>query len=180
MSTIGIILIVIAVLAVLAIAYFAAFSPKRRAEKRLRGEREQAATRHRELASEREHHASIAEQKAEEAKVQAQRAEHDARIARDEAGLHEGRADLHDQGLADHELESGEASPNGRHTENVDRAGYDERTEGERPASMSDRGEGRFTRDGETEHTTVDRDGTPDPETTPREGERRDAPAERW
>lgn len=169
MTTIGIILIIVAVLAVLAIVYFAVLSPKRRAEKRLIAEREQAADRHRDLASERHSHASVAEQKAEEAKVKAQRAEQEADMARTEASVHEGRADLHEQGLADHELESSEASPNGHHAENIDRAGPDEQTRPmERPASLSDRDEDRSSvREGED---------TP----PPAEGERRDAPAQRW
>lgn len=169
MDTIAIVLIVIAVLAVLAILYFTVFSPKKRAEKRLRGEREQAATRHRELASERQSHASVAEQQAEEARVKAQRAEHEAELARQEATVHEGRADLHEQGLADHELEHGEASTNGHRTENIDRSGHDEETTHARPASLSDR-------DREREQSAV----PPEGETRESGEPRRDAPAERW
>jgi hypothetical protein len=164
-TAIGIILIVVAVLAVLAILYFAVFSPKKRAEKRLIAERERAAERHREVASERHSRASIAEQKAEEAKVQAQRAEQEAELARNEATVHEGRADLHDQGLADHELESSEASANGHRSENIDRAGPDETTTPmDRPANLADRDESRLARD----------------EQQAEDGERRDAPAQRW
>lgn len=107
---VAIILIVVALIVVGAVVYFAVLSPKRKAERRLIAEREQAADRHREVASERHQRASVAEQKAEEAKLEAKRAERDAEAARDDASVHEGRADMHDQGLADHELESGPGS----------------------------------------------------------------------
>ncbi len=175
MTTVGIILIIVAVLAVLAILYFAVFSPKKRAEKRLRAEREQAAEHHREVASEKHSHASVAEQKAEEARVQAQRAQQEAELARKEATVHEGRADLHEQGLADHELENAPASENGHRSENIDRAGPDEQTTPmDRPANLADRDEGRFNRDAETHTANGDGNGAIV------EGERRDAPAQRW
>jgi FtsZ-interacting cell division protein ZipA len=144
-STIAIVLIAIGVIALLAVLYFALWSPKRREEKRLRAERERAAERHRELAGERQQHASIAEQRAEEARLQATRAEQEAQMAREEATVHEGRADLHEQGLADDELET--AGPD------------EETTQLDRPDDLSDRN-GRFTREPtatETENTETRR-----------------------
>lgn len=106
MSAVAIVLIVIAALILIGVIAFA-FSPARRAEQRLRTERDEAATRHRELASDHHSRASVADQRAEEARLQAERAQHEADLARREAQAHEGRADLHDEGLADDELESG-------------------------------------------------------------------------
>ena len=48
----------------------------------------------------------IAHREAQEAKLHAQRVEQEAELARQEAGVHEGRAELHDRGLADDQLES--------------------------------------------------------------------------
>lgn len=107
MDTLTIILIAVGVIALLALIFFLVLSPKRRAERRLVEQRDQAAGHHREIASDRHQHATLAEQKAEEARLEASRAEQQAQMAREEANVHEGRADLHEQGLADHELEDG-------------------------------------------------------------------------
>jgi FtsZ-interacting cell division protein ZipA len=103
MSTLAIVLIAVGVIALLAILYFA-FSPKRREQKRLAAARNEAASRHRDIAAQRESHASVAETRAEEARLKAERAQQEAELARREASMHEQRAGLHEEGELDHEL----------------------------------------------------------------------------
>ena len=114
MSTGTIIAIVVIVLIVLAILAFVMPRMRARAEERkLDKRRGRAAEGHRELAEHRAERARMAE-------AQAQR-------ERAEAELHESRAQMHEQGLADDELE--DAPEPGR----FDRDGETERTrEGER------------------------------------------------
>lgn len=73
---------------------------RREAERRLEGEREEKAQEHRSVADNRQHQAELAEA--------------EAKRARAEADINAKRAELHEQGLADDELPSGAASPNGR------------------------------------------------------------------
>ena len=100
MSAGAIVAIVIA--AVIIIAIFAFLLPRMRArkeERRMNKARGRAAEGHREIAEERMERARLAER-------QAQR-------ERAEAELHQSRADMHERGLADDELE-GAPEPSGR------------------------------------------------------------------
>jgi Flp pilus assembly protein TadB len=147
MSALAIVLICVAV--VLVIALLAVLlSPKRRAERRLRSERNAAAEHHRAEARARAERAEVADHRAEEARLQAERAQQEARLEREHANLHEGRADLHDRGLADDELGL-----------NRDAADRDMADRGMTDGDMTDRDfadrdtgrTGRFVRDDERE-----------------------------
>jgi FtsZ-interacting cell division protein ZipA len=110
-STAAIVLIAVgAVLLIGLIAWALVLSPRRREQRRLEQARSQAADHHRERAATRHTEASVAEQRAEEARLEAVRAKQDAELAREEASVHEGRADLHEQGLADDDLSRDDAN----------------------------------------------------------------------
>ena len=70
---------------------------RKQAERELHSRRERVADEHRSAAAERESRAEMAEQKARMAEQAAQR-------ERAEAGMQQERADLHERGMADHEL----------------------------------------------------------------------------
>jgi hypothetical protein len=114
MSTGAIVAIVI--IAVVLIAIFAFALPRMRArkqERQLNRARGQAAEGHREVADERMQRARLAER-------QAQR-------ERAEAELHQSRAEMHEKGLADDELE--DAPEPGRFDRSDERAEERERTQ---------------------------------------------------
>ena len=116
MSTGTIIAIVIVVLIVLAILAFD--MPRMRArseERRLNKARTQAAEGHREAADHRLERARMAE-------AQAQR-------ERAEAELHQSRAQMHEQGLADDELEAAPEPGRFERTDETERAPEGERTQ---------------------------------------------------
>src|ERR1700753_1710149 len=101
MSTAGIVVIVVVVIVLLGLLV-ALPRMRRRAqirgrERRLDERRDQVVTGHREEAAQRERRAEVAEQKARVAEQEAQR-ERAAAQAREE------QANLHERGLADHEL----------------------------------------------------------------------------
>src|SRR4051794_25141232 len=110
MDPVVIVIIVVAVLIVLAILAMTVFNPRKRAERRLRQERQRAAEHHRSEAEQRKQRATVAEQRAEEARLHAERAAQEARLEREHASLHENRADLTERGLADDELDGDEFS----------------------------------------------------------------------
>ncbi|HEX8101758.1 MAG TPA: hypothetical protein VF533_04035 [Solirubrobacteraceae bacterium] len=94
MSTGAIIAIAAVVLIAAAVLLFVLPRMRRSAaERRLKWEREQRASEHREKAKLQQTKAELAEQ--------------EARKQRAEAEIHAKRAELHEHGLADHELESG-------------------------------------------------------------------------
>jgi FtsZ-interacting cell division protein ZipA len=102
MSTGAIIAIIVAVLIILAILAFVLPRMRRSAQVRARqreleDRRERVATEHRDTAGEREREAEAAEQRARMAQAEAER-------ERAEAQMHSERADMHERGLADHEL----------------------------------------------------------------------------
>ena len=66
---------------------------------------DRAARHHREQASTRQAEASVAAQRGEEARLKALRAKQEEQLARDEAEADERRAELHERGLADDELD---------------------------------------------------------------------------
>jgi type II secretory pathway component PulM len=90
-----VLIIVAVVLVVLVIAWLVMTrSPQARAkreERRLEAARGERAGRHREVASDRQ--------------LRAEAAEKEAQRARADAELHETKAKMHDEGVADHELE---------------------------------------------------------------------------
>src|SRR3954463_5407135 len=88
-------IIAIIVIAIIALVLFAVVMPRARAKKRereLNRQRGEVATAHRERAEDRAARADYAEQQ--------------ARRERAEADLHESRAQLHERGLADDELDT--------------------------------------------------------------------------
>ncbi len=102
MSTAVIIVIVVVVVIALIAVFVALPRMRRRAqirgrERRLDERRDQVVTSHREEAAQRERQAEVAEQRARVAEQEAQR-ERAAAQAREE------QANLHERGLADHEL----------------------------------------------------------------------------
>lgn len=100
MSTGATIAIVVGVLIVLALLI--ALVPRMRARrhaKQLEARRGELASQHREAAAEQA--------------VRAREAEAEAKRAQAEAELHQARAEQHDRGLADEELDGGEAEPAG-------------------------------------------------------------------
>jgi FtsZ-interacting cell division protein ZipA len=102
MSTGLIIAIIVAVLIILAILFFVLPRARRQAqvkarERELGQRRERVATEHRDTATEREREAEAAEQRARMAQAEAERERADAQ-------LHQERAQMHERGLADHEL----------------------------------------------------------------------------
>ncbi len=111
MSTTAIIIIVVLVLIVLAILFATVLSPKARQKRALDKERTQAAHQHREVASKRETEAELAERQATERRREAERAEHEAAQRRLDAEQHHERAELHEEGRMDHELDHGPNAP---------------------------------------------------------------------
>jgi FtsZ-interacting cell division protein ZipA len=102
MSTGLIIAIIVVVLIILALLFFVLPRARRQAqararERELEGRRQSVATEHRETAGAREREAEAAEQRARMAQAEAERERADAQ-------LHAQRADMHERGLADHEL----------------------------------------------------------------------------
>jgi flagellar biosynthesis/type III secretory pathway M-ring protein FliF/YscJ len=109
-------IIAIVVIAVIVLAILAFVMPRMRArseERRLNKARGQAAEGHREVAEERMQRARVAE-------AQAQR-------ERAEAELHQSRAQMHEQGLADDEID--DAPEPGRFERDTERAPEGERTQ---------------------------------------------------
>jgi hypothetical protein len=102
MSTGVIIAIIVAVLIILFIVAFVLPRARKRAQVRARqreleGRRERVATEHRDAATTREREAEAAEQRARMAQAEAERQRADAQ-------LHAERANMHERGMADHEL----------------------------------------------------------------------------
>jgi Flp pilus assembly protein TadB len=110
MSTGAIVAIIVAALVIIAIVAFVL--PRSRAqsrERQVRNRREEVAGAHREAADERMARADVAER--------------EARRERAEAELHESRAQLHQEGLADDELDRDhERFVRGGETQSADRA----------------------------------------------------------
>jgi septal ring factor EnvC (AmiA/AmiB activator) len=144
MDPVVIVIIVVAVLIVLAILAMTVFNPRKRAERRLRQERQRAAEHHRSEAEERKERATVADQRAEEARLHAERAAQEARLEREHASLHENRADLTERGLADDELGSEQYSVRDR--EGDGRADADDLG----ATRATDEPRGRFTRESES------------------------------
>jgi FtsZ-interacting cell division protein ZipA len=101
MSTGLIIAIVVAAIIIIALLVMLprirASARRKQAERELHSRRQTVAEEHRSAAAERENRAELAEQKARMAEQAAQR-------ERAEAGLQSERADMHERGMADHEL----------------------------------------------------------------------------
>lgn len=97
MDTGVIIAIVVVVLIAIALFAFMRSRGQQRAQRELENRRERAADRHRTEAAERNRQAELAEQKAQMAEAEAKR-------ERAEAEVREQRAQMHEQGMADHEL----------------------------------------------------------------------------
>jgi hypothetical protein len=138
-------LIVIGVLVML--PRMRAAAERKRAERELLSRREAAAGEHRGIASERESRAERAEQRARMAEREAER-------ERAEASMAAERADMHEQGRADHELIDPEERDRFEGVADADRDGHvtDDRvreTTGREPATTGREGESGQDRDDE-------------------------------
>lgn len=107
-------IIAIVVIAVIILILLLVLLPKMRkqaAEKKAENERRE---RERRLEAERQEKAQEHRSEADQKRHQAELAEAEAKRSRAEADINAKRAELHEGGLADDELPSGSASPNGR------------------------------------------------------------------
>ena len=102
----GAIIAIVVIAAIILIALLVAL-PRMRgkaAERKLENKRQEVASKHREEASAREREAQLAEARAQQQRSEAELAQAEANKQRADAEIHAKRAELHDQGLADHEL----------------------------------------------------------------------------
>ena len=164
MTTGAIIAIVVAALIIIALLAFVL--PRMRARARVRRQERELQNRRERVAGQYRAEAEARQVQASEAEQRARIAEREAQAERAQAELHAERADLHERGMADHELIGADererfagtsADAPGTTTGRKDSDGVldDERPDTERPA--------RFTRPATTSDPVV-------------EGERRDAP----
>ena len=110
-------IIAIVVVAVILLVVLAVVLPRMKrtaAERKLKQEREQRAHEHRTRAENQRTKAELAEQEANKQRAEAEMQAAEAQKQRAEADIHAKQAELHEQGMADHELEGGRSSGNGR------------------------------------------------------------------
>ena len=105
----GAIIAIAVIAAIILIAVLVALPRMRSkaADRKLDNKRQEVASQHREEADTRTREAEMAEARAQQQRSEAELAQAEANKQRSDAEIHAKRAELHDQGLADHELDGG-------------------------------------------------------------------------